>query len=202
MAAKPARVTKRRAETRARLLEAAYRVFADQGFGKVRIEELCAAAGYTRGAFYSQFDSLEELFFTLYNENAQLIDAQLTQALSTPDGESSVEAVIDRIADTLVLDRDWLLVRSDFQLYAARNPAVAQRLVEHRAHLRRSVEQHIVATGVDLPPAVGSAAEAAQAVAVAYDGIASQLLLDNDLTAARAQLRQLLAALFLPARSN
>ncbi|WP_231991276.1 TetR family transcriptional regulator [Mycobacterium ulcerans] len=47
--ATPARVTKRRAETRARLVDAAFRVFADKGFGHVRIEDVCAAAGYTRG---------------------------------------------------------------------------------------------------------------------------------------------------------
>ena len=60
------RVTKRRAETRANLIEAAYRVFADKGFGQVRIDDVCAAAGYTRGAFYSNFATLDELFFALY----------------------------------------------------------------------------------------------------------------------------------------
>jgi hypothetical protein len=43
------RVTKRRAETRANLIEAAFRVFADKGFGQVRIDDVCTAAGYTRG---------------------------------------------------------------------------------------------------------------------------------------------------------
>src|SRR4051812_43485372 len=47
------RVTKRRAETRARLLAAAFRVFAAKGYGPARIDDVCAEAGYTRGAFYS-----------------------------------------------------------------------------------------------------------------------------------------------------
>src|ERR1700732_1134288 len=79
------RVTKRRAETRAKLIEAAFRVFADKGFGQVRIEDVCAAAGYTRGAFYSQFDSLEELFFTLYDDRAHVIASQVTEALAVED---------------------------------------------------------------------------------------------------------------------
>ncbi|NLA36662.1 MAG: TetR/AcrR family transcriptional regulator, partial [Actinobacteria bacterium] len=193
--ANPVRVTKRRAETRARLLQAAYRVFADQGFGRVRIEEVCTAAGYTRGAFYSQFESLDELFFTLYDEHAQLIAEQLTEALGNPGGDSTPEAAVNRIADTLFLDRDWLLIRSDFQLYAARNPAVAQRLTEHRAQLRNAIEELITASGVQLPQSLRSAAEVARAVVATYDGIATQLLLDDDLTAARAQLRQMLTAL-------
>jgi AcrR family transcriptional regulator len=48
----PTRVTRRRAETRARLLDAAFGVFATRGFGRASIEEVCEAAGYTRGAFY------------------------------------------------------------------------------------------------------------------------------------------------------
>ncbi|MDT5193875.1 MAG: hypothetical protein QOH20_629, partial [Mycobacterium sp.] len=76
------RVTKRRAETRANLMNAAFRVFADKGFGQVRIDDVCAAAGYTRGAFYSNFDSLDELFFALYDESARLIAGQVTDAIT------------------------------------------------------------------------------------------------------------------------
>lgn len=197
---RPARVTKRRAQTRARLLDAAYRVFADIGFGRVRIEDVCTAAGYTRGAFYSQFDSLDELFFTLYDERALLIADQVTQALTDTAGVPSPEAAIDRIAETLLLDRDWLLVKTDFLLYAARSAAIAERLIAHREQLREAIAQRITATGLDIPAALGSAAQAAQAVIAAYDGITTEILLDNDLAAARTHLKRLLAALFLPNR--
>ena len=113
-AAKPPRVTKRRAETRARLLDAAFRVFADKGFGHARIEDVCAEAGYTRGAFYSQFASLEELFFTLYDERATLIAAQLATAMTALPEPADWTGTLDRISQTLLLDRDWLLVKTDF----------------------------------------------------------------------------------------
>ena len=57
----PPRVTKRRAETRQRLLDAALLVFAEDGFGRVSVEDVCERAGYTRGAFYSNFSSLDEV---------------------------------------------------------------------------------------------------------------------------------------------
>src|SRR5689334_20966368 len=133
-------VTRRRAETRGRLLDAALQVFAAKGWGQVRIEEICDAAGYTRGAFYSNFGSLEELFFALYDERAELIAAQVADALAAPDPDTatgpSIQAVIGRTAATLLLDRDWLLIKTDFLLHAARNPEVAGRLAEHRARLR------------------------------------------------------------------
>jgi AcrR family transcriptional regulator len=37
------------------MLDAAFEVFAARGFGRATVEEVCDAAGYTRGAFYSNF---------------------------------------------------------------------------------------------------------------------------------------------------
>ena len=191
------RVTKRRAETRANLIEAAFRVFADKGFGQVRIDDVCAAAGYTRGAFYSNFDSLEELFFTLYDESARLIAGQVTEALTADDTNPGVEAVIERVTATLLLDRDWLLIKTDFLLHAARNPAVADRLATHRQELRTAIEKRLdrARQRLTLPDAISDIPNAARAVVAAYDGVTVQLLLDGDLQAGRSWLTQLLTAL-------
>lgn len=192
------RVTKRRAETRARLLDAAFRVFAAKGFGQASIEEVCQAAGYTRGAFYSNFDSLDALFFALYDERATLIAGQVAEALSTaPAGPAEIGPVIERVTATLLLDRDWLLVKTDFLLHAARHPDVAERLAAHRDQLRGAIERRLdaVRDRLALPPAIGGVPAAARAVVAAYDGVTVQLLLDGDLAAARAWLTQLLTAL-------
>ena len=191
------RVTKRRAETRANLIEAAYRVFADKGFGQVRIDDVCAAAGYTRGAFYSNFDSLDELFFALYDESARLIAGQVTDAITDDDINPGIEAVIERVTATLLLDRDWLLIKTDFLLHAARNPAVADRLAAHRQQLRTEIEKRLdgARDQLTLPDAIGDISDAARAVVAAYDGVTVQLLLDGDLQAARTWLTQLLTAL-------
>jgi AcrR family transcriptional regulator len=58
----------RRAQTRAALLDAAARVFVDRGFAGASVEAIAAEAGYTRGAFYSNFASKEELFVALLQE--------------------------------------------------------------------------------------------------------------------------------------
>lgn len=196
---KPTRVTKRRAETRARLLDAAYRVFADKGCGRTRIEDVCTAAGYTRGAFYSQFGSLDELFFSLYDERALLITEQVGEALADMGGPDTIEVALERVAATLLLDRDWLLIKTDFLMHAARNPVIAQRLLRHRGQLRAAIEQRLAAAaagvGVDPPWPFGTVADAARAVVAAYDGVTLQLLLDKDTTAARDWLNQLLTAL-------
>ncbi|WP_433361675.1 TetR/AcrR family transcriptional regulator [Actinoplanes sp. CA-142083] len=196
------RVTKRRAETRARLLDAAFRVFAAKGFGPARIDDVCEAAGYTRGAFYSNFATLDELFFALYDERAAVIAAQVSDALSADEAapiEPSIHAVIARTAATLLLDRDWLLVKTDFLLYAARHPEVATRLAAHRAELRGAIEARLrgVQGRLALPEGVADVPAAAHAVVAAYDGVTVQLLLDGDVRAAREWLTQLLSALLV-----
>ncbi len=57
-----------RAETRAALLEAAARAFAHKGFHGTSVETVSEAAGFSRGAFYSNFKSKEQLFVELLHE--------------------------------------------------------------------------------------------------------------------------------------
>ena len=55
----------RRQRTRTRLLDAAFDVFAEQGVKAASVETIAEAAGFTRGAFYSNFKSKDELFIEL-----------------------------------------------------------------------------------------------------------------------------------------
>ncbi|BDH05637.1 TetR/AcrR family transcriptional regulator [Streptomyces seoulensis] len=188
------RVTRRRARTRADLLAAAFAVFAAKGFGRVSIEEICEAAGYSRGAFYSNFATLDELFFALYQERADLIAGQVADALAQEGPALDVAASVDRVAEVLLLDVDWLLVKTDFLVHAARDPAVAEALLDHRARLREAVADRLLrAHGTTEPP--GGIDATARAVVAAYDGVTVQLLLDKDVDAARSWLKQLLTAL-------
>jgi AcrR family transcriptional regulator len=66
----PRRLTRpeKRAQTRARLLEAAERVFLRRGLRGSSVEEIAAEAGFTRGAFYSNFRSKDQLFVELLHD--------------------------------------------------------------------------------------------------------------------------------------
>jgi AcrR family transcriptional regulator len=67
---RPRRLTRkeRQAQTRERLLEAAERVFLRRGLRGSSVEEIAAEAGFTRGAFYSNFESKDQLFIELLQE--------------------------------------------------------------------------------------------------------------------------------------
>jgi AcrR family transcriptional regulator len=54
-----------RDQTTQRLLEAAQKLIAKKGLSAASVEDIAAAAGYTRGAFYSNFNSKGDLFIEL-----------------------------------------------------------------------------------------------------------------------------------------
>ena len=78
----------RRQQTRARLLDAAGQVFARRGFHAATVDEVAEAAGYTKGAVYSNFANKDELFLALLD---QRLAAQLQQVEALYAIESSEE---------------------------------------------------------------------------------------------------------------
>ncbi|MEA2493703.1 MAG: hypothetical protein QOJ29_1614 [Thermoleophilaceae bacterium] len=78
----PTRLTRdeRQRQTRSELLEAAARVFITRGFEGASIEAIAAEAGYTRGAFYSNFQSKEQLFAELLQERAYSVYREMAEA--------------------------------------------------------------------------------------------------------------------------
>src|SRR5258708_40370220 len=60
-----------RDDTREKLFEAAARVFEEQGIGGVSIEAIAATAGFSRGAFYSNFASKEELIIAMLEDHVE-----------------------------------------------------------------------------------------------------------------------------------
>jgi AcrR family transcriptional regulator len=60
-----------REQTTQRLLDAAQKLIARKGFDAASVENIAAAAGYSRGAFYSNFESKDDLFIELLRRDHQ-----------------------------------------------------------------------------------------------------------------------------------
>ncbi|MFD8495777.1 TetR/AcrR family transcriptional regulator [Amycolatopsis sp. NPDC059657] len=139
----PKGTTKRRPETLARLLDAAFEGFAELGFHAATIPEICRRAGYTHGAFYSNFTSKDELFFALFDRHAA---ATLDRIAALTGEHLTVAEFVDRVSRIDDDERAWYLVTTEFTLYAIRNPAAAKRLAEHDAKLRAELVQVLETT--------------------------------------------------------
>jgi AcrR family transcriptional regulator len=72
----------KQARTRAALLDAAARVFVERGFLGASVEVISAEAGHTRGAFYSNFSSKEQLFAELLQDRVYSIYRQMAKTAS------------------------------------------------------------------------------------------------------------------------
>jgi AcrR family transcriptional regulator len=154
----PKGMTKRRPQTLSRLLDAALEAFAATGFGGTRIEDVCERAGYTRGAFYSNFASKDELFFALFDRHAaRVLDRFEKQAAALGAGPVTLESIAAALAEFDDDERTWYLVTTEFTLSAIRDPDAARRLAEHDARLRaeatRLLGELLTRAGVRLRPA-------------------------------------------------
>ncbi|GGX09183.1 TetR/AcrR family transcriptional regulator [Streptomyces noursei] len=134
--------TKRRPQTTARLLEAARETFADRGFHGASIEEICERAGLTRGAFYSNYRTKEELFFALFDLHARRVVERLATAVEEmQDTEDPLRTLISRTSALDETERRWYLLSTEFTLHAIRHPDTARTLAEHDRRLRAEIAE-------------------------------------------------------------
>jgi AcrR family transcriptional regulator len=156
-----ARIRPTRDETRQRLFDAAALVFESQGIGAASIEAIAEAAGFTRGAFYSNFASKDELIIAMLSYHADRSARRNLELLARHRDPVDFVAAL-RAADPDPedpVDRSPLL-QMEMILYVARaeeyRPELAKRLQERRAVIAQIVAATNQARGPDgyVDPAV------------------------------------------------
>lgn len=132
----------RQAETRSRVLMSAKHVFQMRGYHPSSLDEIAEAAGYSKGAVYSNFPSKDELFLALLDqvtdERIQALDKLFKGAR---DLDESLRALEVRWREILDAERPWSHVEYEFALHALRYPELAQRLRENHNRLRIAVSK-------------------------------------------------------------
>jgi AcrR family transcriptional regulator len=185
------RIRPTRDDTCEKLFEAAARVFEEQGIGGASIEAIVAAAGFTRGAFYSNFKSKDELIIAMLEDHvAQSIRRNL-----------DLLAKHDNLADFLAalrgMDRsrqDPLgrspLLHMEMTLFVARaekrRPELAKRLRARRKMVADIVETTLKDKGKS---AIRNPAWTAAIVLALEDGFRLHRLIDPETTPADSFLR-------------
>src|ERR671914_2229219 len=117
-----------RAQTRQDLLDAAARVIARRGLHGASVEAVSEEAGFSTGALYSNFESKEELFLSLYEERIQRRRRELREAVERSGGSApGLASAAENVGEVFRRGRDWFLLYFEVSLHAARNPAFARR---------------------------------------------------------------------------
>jgi AcrR family transcriptional regulator len=115
-----------REQTAQRLLNAARRLIASRGLSAVSVENIAAAAGYTRGAFYSNFNSKEDLFIELLRRDQQ--EARLELDALRDDSvplEQVQRQFLDKIG-RIYCSPEAFVTSVEARMLATRDPAFGQ----------------------------------------------------------------------------
>lgn len=157
------------AETREKLLDAARHAFAQAGYGGASIDRIVAEAGFTKGAFYSNFESKEAIFLELLSRHMVSEAVQLEQLVQGQRPVSRILADLDRWLESLNQDADWSLLSMELQLQARRSTSVAttyNRLFrQHRERLGGLVAHLFALSNRELPAPAPQIAAALMALA-------------------------------------
>jgi AcrR family transcriptional regulator len=151
------RISARRQATRDRVLEAASEVFAERGFHGATVEDICDRAGFTRGAFYSNFSSKDDLVLELSQRHSEALVDRIRRAskVKRASADEVLQDVFAALADDSRSKERWLVLTTEFTLHAIRDAsarrawAAQQRRV--RDELVKVVDEAVSRQGLTLP---------------------------------------------------
>ncbi len=140
---------------RTRLLEAAVRVFAREGYAGTRILDIVREAGLSTATVYGRFRSKEELL------REAVVSRSKRSGHAVPEEPKRVADLIARAASlrsTPLTDEE--AVRLEAYVTARREPQIAAALADARRRRRRAVQPLVDAAQVDGTVAAGVDPEA------------------------------------------
>lgn len=177
MAETTKRVRPRRSEVRARILDAAMQVFAAEGFDGASLNTIAAAAGFTKGAVYSNFASKDELFLALIDRQVTQRSEVVLESLTDVQGDrrALATAVGERLMHSLHADPQWQILFFEFCLRALRDEEVRHRFVEQR----RQVRARVAETTEALRERLGLTAMSAEALTLLVMGLSNGLAIEE-----------------------
>src|SRR5256886_12578170 len=135
----------RKAQTRAELIDAAARVFARRGYHGTTVDDVAEEAGFTKGAFYSNFESKEDVFVEL------VADRSRNWTLAVARGYQGEEPLAKRLrkggkvlTHMVEHDTDWMRLAIEMWSQSVRDPRLRERLATAYEECRQ-----IIARGID-----------------------------------------------------
>jgi TetR/AcrR family transcriptional regulator, transcriptional repressor of aconitase len=124
-----------RLETRTKLLDSAAQLFARGGYEGASVDLIAESAGYSKGAFYSNFESKEAIFLELLDAHKRREIEALAQLLAQDLPASELISLIRNSESGRASYFDFGLLSAEFQLQACRDKTFAKTYAKlHRTH--------------------------------------------------------------------
>ncbi len=173
----------RRAEhIRSVLLDAAEEVFARRGLSGAALEDIADAAGFTRGAIYSQFGAKEKLFLAVVERQRQRFLDGFAEVMESFHQLSDVN--INELSDRwreLSSGTDRAALGYELSLLLLRNPEARERVAAQRLETIRTLGEFIAKNVARIGGTLSIPAETlARVVLAANDGITIDSHIDGE----------------------
>src|ERR1044071_906124 len=105
------------AQTRADLVRTARRLFFEDGYHPTSLDKVADAAGYSKGAVYSNFRNKDELCLAVLDEVRGERLAEILEIMAKPDTPSRIEALREW-AERVIGDPGWTSLEVEFAVHA------------------------------------------------------------------------------------
>jgi AcrR family transcriptional regulator len=122
------------AETRAQLVATAKQMFFEDGYHPTSLEKVADAAGYSKGAVYSNFRNKDELCTAVLDEIRAERLGEVLEIIARPDTPSRIEALRDW-AEKVIGDPGWTSLEVEFAVHARRNEQLRTDLAASLANI-------------------------------------------------------------------
>jgi AcrR family transcriptional regulator len=141
--------------TRDDVVAAADRLFVERGFHATSVDQIAQAAGYTKGAVYSNFAAKEDLFFAVYERRVERSLAELERSrAAASDPREWLESVVSDTSARRSRDDRWMATFVEVWAHVIRRPALRNRFaaIHRRMHAPfvAALERHAADRGVEL----------------------------------------------------
>jgi AcrR family transcriptional regulator len=169
--------------TRGALLSSASKLFCRRGLEGTSIDDVAEDAGYTKGAFYANFKSKEELFLVMLDEKFSLELERIDSALAgTGDADEEARTAAAEYIH-FASDDEWPRLYFEFAAHAARDEDFRQELATRQRAMRERLVKVYGRWSKDFPaePPLPLADIAAMTFFMA-DGFLTDRLIDPDLS--------------------
>jgi len=182
-------------QTRALLVEAALRVFAERGYEEAKVEDIAAAAGYSKGAYYFHFGSKEDIFLQLLEH---WTGEQTEHLKAFEEASPAAAALLETLEAFLSYEERavvWPRLVVEFWAQARLHEAVRRELNRAYASWRRLLAQafrRAADSGLLSPQTDPDAAT--RLVLATHDGLVVEACIDPE-GARKVSLRRVLGAL-------
>ncbi len=114
------------AQTRSQLVATAKRMFFEDGYHPTSLEKVADAAGYSKGAVYSNFRNKDELCTAVLDEIRAERFAEVLELMSGPDRFGALRGW----AEAVIGDPGWTPLEAEFALHARPNKQLRTELAE------------------------------------------------------------------------